>query len=117
MNRSVCLAVFAALFAAPLLCHADPPRNIALTFDPATKYLKVVMDHPSRDIQRHYIKQVEVTIAGIPDATIIQQTRTQTGAKGQELIFVLPDARSGARISVTGTCSITGTRTAVLTTR
>lgn len=63
-NIAVCLVICALLSAvtvlAPCRVWADPPQNVALSYDPGTRTLTVSVTHKSTFTGLHYVKQIEI---------------------------------------------------------
>lgn len=86
---------------------AHPPSDIRITFDPSSKILTAVIVHGTSNPRGHYIKKVDV---GLNAKEIIEQSISrQDNNQTQAVSYLIPDAKSGDRLSVEGYCSISGT--------
>ncbi|MCK9430332.1 MAG: hypothetical protein M0R17_10055 [Candidatus Omnitrophica bacterium] len=101
------------LFVSLLIClaltgtaYAHPPKDIEISYDPATKILTAIILHDTSNPLGHYIKKVDV---GLNDQEIIEQKISrQENINSQEVNYYIPDTKSGDRLSVEGYCSISG---------
>ena len=104
-KKTVLLVLFLCLVSVGI-AYAHPPRDIKISYDPATKMLTAVIIHDTSNPLGHYIKKVDV---GLNDREIIQQVISrQDNNDSQTVSYLIPDANSGDRLSVEGYCSISG---------
>ena len=88
------------------LAYAHPPKDIEISYDPATKMLTAMIIHDTSNPLGHYIKKVDV---GLNDQEIIQQVISkQDNFNSQRVSYFIPDAKAGDKLSVEGYCSISG---------
>jgi hypothetical protein len=94
---------------------AHPPTDIIITFNLAKSAVMADIVHDSKDITKHYIVQVVVTVNG--KEAVKQHAVTQTGNDGQNVMYVIPGLKIGDKVSVDADCSIFGdlTKDAVVT--
>lgn len=85
---------------------AHPPRDIKITFDPATKMLNAVIYHDVANPIPHHIKEVDVYRN---DKKIIQHLiSVQDNHDTQTVAYLIPDVKSGDTLSVEAFCSLFG---------
>jgi len=95
------------------VCFAHPPTGVEMEFDNETKVLTVLVTHPVNKINKHFIDKIVVELN---DKEIVTQTfRTQGDGEGQEVMYVIVDAKAGDTIAVTGYCNVSGKKKASLT--
>jgi len=88
------------------IVYAHPPKDIEISYEPATKMLTAIIVHDTSNPLGHYIKKVDI---GLNDQEIIQQTISrQDNNNSQKVSFYIPDTKAGDRLSVEGYCSISG---------
>jgi hypothetical protein len=104
MKKTVLAIVL--IFAFSFTASAHPPTDIVITFDLANYIVKADIMHDSKDITKHFIKQVEVLVNG--KSVIKQQFSTQTGAEKQSVIYVIPGLKAGDKVAIDADCSIYG---------
>lgn len=98
-----------ALF--PASSGANPPQEVALSYDQARRTLEVRITHASKDPATHYVKKVEIKRAG----KAITTTEYQSQPGGATFAYVYPvEIGAGDVLEVTATCSIFGSKTAKL---
>lgn len=103
-------AVLVGLAAGPVRAH--PPRDVKLEFESGGRQLTVLVSHQVPNEQMHYINRIEVALDGREAVT--QLCRRQTDKRTQTVVYLLPDAGPGARIKVSVTCNLGGTRSSEL---
>ncbi len=104
-KRILFLSLFICL-ALPGIACAHPPKDIEVSYEPATRVLTALIIHDSSNPQGHYIKKVDI---GLNGQEIIQQMISrQDNNNSQRVSYFIPDAKPGDRLSVEGYCSISG---------
>ncbi len=84
------------------IVYAHPPKDIEISYDPATKMLTAVIIHDTSNPLGHYIKKVDI---GLNDQEIIQQVISrQDNNNSQKVSCYIPDIKAGDRLSVEGYC-------------
>ncbi len=104
MRKIAALFLCALFFASALWAH--PPEDIIITFDLAKSTVHAVIVHDSKDIMKHFIKQIEVLVNG--ESMIKQKTITQTGKDGQSVSYVIPGLKKGDKVAIDADCSMYG---------
>lgn len=107
----IACGVLALLLGASQLL-ATPPDSLGLSFDSTEHVLAVRVFHPVKNLATHYISKV--TVARNDTTIITQQFGTQTDAAEQDVSYTIIDAKPGDKLTVTGTCSIMGKKSATL---
>jgi len=88
------------------LAYAHPPSDIKLTYAPKTKILTAIIMHNVKDVKKHLINKVDVSINGreVISHAISQQDNLMT----QTVSYLLPDAKPGDALSVEAYCNLSG---------
>jgi hypothetical protein len=89
-----------------LAVFAHPPTDIIITFDLEKSLVKVDVMHASKDIVKHFIKQIEVLLNG--KSILKQQFTTQTSNEKQSVVYVIPGLKPGDKVAIDADCSIFG---------
>lgn len=87
-------------------CFSHPPSKIDASFDGTTKMLKAVIYHDVKDVKKHFIKKVDVSLNG--KEIVTQQISRQDNKDTQTVLYLIPDADPDASIEVEAYCSIAG---------
>ena len=86
--------------------YAHPPSDIQITFNPQTQEVKAIIFHQVSDMNKHYIKKVDI---GINDKEIVElKFSKQDNLVTQSVIYKIPEAKAGDRLSVEAYCSLSG---------
>jgi hypothetical protein len=86
--------------------YAHTPSDMKITFDPATKVLKLVIMHDVPDPALHYIGRVNVDLNG--KEVINDKLSHQDNNTSETLSYTIPNAKPGDIITVYVRCSIIG---------
>ena len=93
------------------MLFAHPAKEISVRQEGSDFLVQVwhmVMSSPTKDMKKHYIKTITVTING---KQVAEKTYTsQTGETFKELFKI--DAKKGDKLVVTATCNLGGEKTA-----
>lgn len=85
---------------------AHPPKDVTLNFNTEDHVLTVAVAHSVNNRAKHFIYRIVVELNG---QEIIQQNfKSQTSDEGQEVQYVIVDAKEGDEIAVTAFCNISG---------
>jgi hypothetical protein len=106
------IAVGLGLILSPFLA-AHPPDSLRLELDSTGTLLTAKVFHHVKSSARHFIINIEVKVNG--QESIRQTYAGQLTDDLQEGIYKLIQLKPEDKIEVTGVCSITGKKTAVLT--
>ena len=95
LNLFICSAVY-----------AHPPSDIKLTYVSKTKILTAIIMHNVRDVKKHLINKVDISINGkeVISHVISQQDNLMT----QTVSYLIPDAKPGDALSVEAYCNLSG---------
>jgi hypothetical protein len=109
---SMFLLVFIVICLVPQISYADAPKDVKLEYDSGTQTLAVTITHPSLFTGMHHIKTVEIK----KNATVISTTNydTQPGDSPFTYSYKVAAAQ-GDNLEVTATCSLSGSKTAIIT--
>ena len=106
----VVLASMVILSIHPAPSYANPPREVRLAYDAATKTLSVTVTH-SPFSERHYIEKIVIKKNGDEAAT-----RQFTSQSAETFVYTVTiDAADGDVLSAKATCSLFGSRSETLT--
>ena len=93
---------------AVVFLFANPPSRLEAVLDSTGQFLTVRADHPTRDINKHYIKLIVIKLN---DKEIISQSlASQADAEYQDAVYKIVDAKSGDKIEAEATCNIFGSK-------
>ncbi len=99
--RHIYLIFLALVFVGVAMAHAA--SEIELSFDKETSTLTVIAKHSVKNASDHYIDEITVELNG---KKIITQTfKMQTDDNGQEVIYIIIDAKDGDTIEVSTNCN------------
>jgi hypothetical protein len=106
------LLVFMVLCLYPQASYADAPKDVKLEYDSGTQTLSVTITHPSFFPGFHHIKTVEIK----KNSTVSSTTNydRQPGESPFTYNYKVA-AAEGDKLEVTVTCSLSGSKTAIIT--
>lgn len=107
----LCFVILAACLYSPQFALADPPKDVALSYDKQTQTLTVTITHKSAFTGWHYIKQV---IVKKNQETV--ETKNFSSQKEKESFsyaFEVPATENDV-LEVTVACNLQGSKTATL---
>lgn len=111
LRKNATLGIAAALLAGlciSVTAGAHPPKSIELAFNEETKTLEVTFTHSVKDPEDHFIEKVTVLL---DDKEIIsQKCKIQATEEGGSLVYRIPEAKEGSKISVVAKCNKMGRR-------
>ena len=107
MKKFFLVLAFVTMAAWNLSVYAHPPSDIKITYDTRSKELHAVIMHNTANVLSHYIKRVTVALNG--KAVLTQTFSLQGNDVSQDVAYIVPDAKSGDKLSVEGECNISGT--------
>jgi hypothetical protein len=107
------LITIIVLLGVATLALAHPPKEVALSWDPATKIMTIKVTHlinesKVTDPTRHYVKELGLTING--KVVAITNYKYQQFPDGETIAFEL-DLKSGDKVTATAKCSLAGQNT------
>ena len=106
--------IFWALLFWAFLLNAHPPKSIELSYDAQTGALSVQVLHKVNDPEKHFIRRIEVSSG---KELLAEKTYERQGsASAQEEVFLFIDKplASGATVTVTAYCNLSGKKSADL---
>ena len=102
MRKLFCGILGFAFLCAPVIAFAHPASDIKFDYNAGEKTLKITVIHGSRDISKHFIDTINVTIDGMK---MIEQTfMSQFDAKGQEVSYIVIDVKEKSKVKVDTHC-------------
>ncbi len=108
-NIAMCLLICALLsaitFLAPGRVWADPPQNVALSYDPGARTLTVVVTHKSIFTGLHYVKQIEIKKNG--QTVIKNDYSSQPGKTTFTYTYSVPAAENDV-LEAVAVCNLQG---------
>ena len=105
MKKIISLLIL-CLFAITNVAYANPPTKIDTEYNVSTKTLAVVVAHPVKDPQKHYIYKITLTLNGKEISK--NEFNNQYNNTVQQTSFIIKDAKPGDVLIVEATCSIFG---------
>jgi len=105
------MAVLFLLTGFPTDASANPPKDVQLSYDAASKTLSARITHPSLAPTMHFIKQVEIKKNG---AVVSNNLYKSQPDKDSFTYTYSVAAAPGDVIEMTGTCNIFGSKTVKL---
>ena len=109
MLRNILLGSFVLLIAFSFIAFAHPPKSLDVNLDLSDKMLYVMAMHDVQDPTEHFIQKISIELNG---KKIIEQTcSAQTDKEKQDLMFTIPEAKAGDKISAKVECIRGGTKT------
>jgi desulfoferrodoxin (superoxide reductase-like protein) len=106
MRKIACFFVFWFLITACSAAYAHPPSDITITYDPQTKILRAVIMHNTSNPESHYINKVDIVLNG--KEIIEHEISRQDNNTSQAVSYLIPDAKTGDKLSLEAYCSISG---------
>ncbi len=97
----ICIALTSALY-------SHPVTEIRAKFSPSAKNLALTYLHPVKDGKDHYISEVKIELNG---KTVITQTLSlQDNIASGDLMFKIPEAKDGDKITIKTKCNKLGNK-------
>lgn len=91
----------------PANSWATPPSEITLDYDFKTKNLHCEMNHPTRNVRKHYIRTIYVYLN---DQEVDKQILNHQESASKALLDVPIDAKSGDVIRLKAICNDAGSK-------
>ncbi len=110
MIRGWILGMIFLSLSASVFCH--PPKDVALNYNPGTGELSIEAIHQVQDVQKHYVKSIEIIVN--KENPVERKFTSQTSAEKQTDTVKLEKVKPGDQIIVTAICSIAGSKSATL---
>jgi len=112
MKGLIKLAVVGLFFLSASALFGHPPDSLQLNLDSTGTMLSVKVFHPVKNPANHFIVTIEVNVNGAQ--AVMQTYNGQFDKYVQEAVYKLINLKSLDQIEVTGVCSISGKKKAVL---
>lgn len=90
----------------PFNVYAHPPRDISVQYSDSEKKLTVIVQHPSRNQKRHYVREVDILKNGKTIAS--KQFGNQLSRTNQISYFTIDDLKKGDEITIEAYCNMYG---------
>ena len=103
------IVLFLFIFSCFYFCntvYAHPPAKIEISYNKEEKIVSAVITHTVSNVQKHYIKKVDVSLNGIE--IINQKIKRQDKNVTQKVLYYIPEARKGDVVSIKAYCSRSG---------
>ena len=96
------------IFGFSIVTHgfAHPPDKINLEFNQKNNTFKVVSEHNSKDVLKHYISKI--TVIKNNEKIIEQIISKQENPASQTVTYTIPDLLPGDKIKVISQCNVFG---------
>jgi hypothetical protein len=97
------LVLFLLLFVV-VPASANPPADMALSYDPAVSMLSVTITHPVAGTNGHFIRDVKLTVNGN-----VANDSVYTGQPSDTFTYIYPmTLKPGETVEATASCSLFG---------
>lgn len=104
------MIAFVVAAVSPFWLKADPAKKVILSYNDGK--LKIVAEHPVKDVTTHYIDLISIEVDGKEVKVIKPKAQSSPQAEVQEL--VVPEIKSGSTIQVKTRCNEFGIKSAKL---
>jgi desulfoferrodoxin (superoxide reductase-like protein) len=91
---------------------ADPAKKVMLSFDKSTNKLKIVAEHPVKNVNDHYIDLINISVDGKDVKEI--KLKKQSSPENETLEIVLPEIKQGSKVEVKTRCNQFGKKSGKL---
>lgn len=102
--------IIALLAITPIFVQADPAKKVQLSYSHGV--LKIVAEHPVKDVNTHYIDLIAITVDG-KEVKVIKPTK-QSSAEAEVVELAVPEITPSSTIKVKTRCNLFGTKSATL---
>lgn len=96
------------LIALPLVLRADPPKKITVTYNGETQKLKIVTNHPVKNVEDHFIDLISITVDE-KEVKVIKPKK-QNSLASETLEVVVPEIIKGSKVTVKARCNKFGSK-------
>ncbi|HQL00843.1 MAG TPA: hypothetical protein PK090_08720 [Smithellaceae bacterium] len=107
----IALGIAAGVLAAASPAQADPPQEVALSYDNAAQVLTVSVTHKTLFSGLHYVKRIDIKKNGAPAGTFDFKSQPDKKTFSQSWPI---EAKAGDTLTVTAECNLQGNTTATL---
>lgn len=102
--------IIAMLLLMPFFLKADPPKKVNLSYQNGK--LLIVVDHPVKNVNNHYINLISVSVNG-KEVMVIKPTK-QSSSQGETQEVVVPEIKPDCAVEVKAHCNRFGSKSAKL---
>lgn len=106
MKKSILTVLFLTLITGLLMAH--PPKKVTLTYDKGSNNLKIIALHNVSNITNHYVEKITISVDGKKVKEL--DFKTQTNQQEQDAEVVVPEIKSGSKVTVKATCNRFGSK-------
>lgn len=96
------------LIALPLVLRADPPKKITITYNADNQKLKIVSEHPVKNVEDHFIDLISITVDE-KEVKIIKPKK-QNSLASENLEVAVPEIKKGSKVTVKARCNKFGSK-------
>jgi hypothetical protein len=94
----------------PVLLMADPAKKVTLSYKDGK--LKIVADHPVKNVKKHYIDKI-IIMVDEKEVNVIKPTEQST-SQAETIEIAVPEIKAGSLVRVKTHCNEFGTKSAKL---
>lgn len=106
MKKAIIIISTLFFLAFSIVAFAHPPLDIIFNYDSKNKVLSVGILHPVEDLQKHFIKKINIKVNG--KDWIAQNFSNQIKLEAQAASFAVVDLKKGDIIEVLAICNQSG---------
>lgn len=96
------------LLAMPLALRADPPKKITVSFNNETQKLKIVTNHPVKNVEDHFIDLISISVDD-KEVKVIKPKK-QNALASETLEVAVPEIKKGSKVTVKARCNKFGSK-------
>lgn len=105
MKKYFALLILVAL---PLVLRADPPKKVIVTYNNETQKLKIVAEHPVKNVEDHYIELISISVDD-KEVKVIKPKK-QNAPASETLEVAVPEIKKGSNVTVKARCNKFGSK-------
>jgi hypothetical protein len=109
-NIILTIALFALI---PGFLMADPPKKVIATYSKENNKLKIVAEHPVKDVADHYIDQITISVDGKEVKVIKPKKQSSLQSETDEVN--IPEIKQGSKVEVKARCNEFGSKKTEIT--
>jgi len=100
------------LLIVPFILMAHPPKKVNLKYDKETKILSICLPHAVKDINKHYIDKITISVNG--EEFKVLEYKAQTSEASHKVEIKLPDLKKGDKVKVEAKCNKMGKKSSTI---
>ena len=104
--RKIIMFAMAIVLCSTQFSYAHPPSRVEAAYDPETSAVSVMVYHDVKDPKTHYVKKISVFVNGVQ--VLQDEYSQQSNDVDQPAVYELRDLRTGDKVTVKASCSISG---------